>query len=53
MVLVTKVIVRLVRKPEMVKTVLAIYESSEQAGDTVAESRRAPLRRSRSRCSME
>src|SRR3954466_15917100 len=31
MVLVTKVIVRLIRKPELVKTVLAIYDSSEQA----------------------
>jgi len=37
MVLVTKVIVRLMRKPELVKTILAIYESSEQAGATVAE----------------
>ncbi|MEO8595576.1 MAG: FAD-linked oxidase C-terminal domain-containing protein [Candidatus Solibacter sp.] len=37
MVLVTKVIVRLMRKPELVKTVLAIYESSEDAGRTVAE----------------
>ena len=37
MVLVTKVIVRLMRKPEMVKTILAIYESSEDAGRTVAE----------------
>jgi len=37
MVLVTKVIVRLVRKPELVKTALAIYDSSEQAGNTVAE----------------
>lgn len=37
MVLVTKVIVRLMRKPETVKTVLAIYESSEDAGRTVAE----------------
>ena len=36
MVLVTKVIVRLMRKPEMVK-ILAIYESSEDAGRTVAE----------------
>src|SRR5262249_42686509 len=36
MVLVTKVIVRLMRKPELVKTVLAIYESSAQAGATVA-----------------
>src|SRR6202045_4210731 len=37
MVLVTKVIVRLMRKPEMVKTVLAIYDSTEHAGETVAE----------------
>ncbi|MBS1857095.1 MAG: FAD-binding protein [Acidobacteria bacterium] len=37
MVLVTKVIVRLVRKPELVKTCLAIYESSEHAGNTVTE----------------
>src|SRR6266704_4918941 len=37
MVLVTKVIVRLMRKPELVKTILAIYESSEDAGRTVAE----------------
>jgi glycolate oxidase len=37
MVLVTKVIVRLVRKPEIVKTALAIYESSEDAGRTVTE----------------
>ena len=37
MVLVTKAIVRLMRKPELVKTVLAIYESSEDAGRTVAE----------------
>ncbi|MDE3167648.1 MAG: FAD-binding protein [Acidobacteriota bacterium] len=37
MVLVTKVIVRLVRKPELVKTCLAIYDSSEQAGNTVTE----------------
>jgi glycolate oxidase len=37
MVLVTKIIVRLVRKPELVKTALAIYDSSEQAGNTVAE----------------
>src|SRR5882724_2945040 len=37
MVLVTKIIVRLLRKPELVKTVLAIYESSAQAGATVAE----------------
>jgi glycolate oxidase len=37
MVLVTKVIVRLMRKPEIVKTCLAIYESNEDAGRTVAE----------------
>src|SRR6266404_4087376 len=37
MVLVTKIVVRLMRKPEMVKTILAIYERPEDAGDTVAE----------------
>jgi glycolate oxidase len=37
MVLVTKVIVRLMRKPELVKTVLAIYDSADAAGQTVAE----------------
>ena len=37
MVLVTKVIVRLVRQPELVKTILAIYERAEDAGSTVAE----------------
>ena len=37
MALVTKITVRLLRKPEMVKTALAIYESSEDAGRTVAE----------------
>jgi glycolate oxidase len=37
MVLVTKVIVRLMRKPEMVKTILAIYDRPEDAGSTVAE----------------
>jgi len=37
MALVTKVIVRLMRKPELVKTALAIYESSEDAGRSVAE----------------
>jgi glycolate oxidase len=37
MVLVTKVIVRLMRAREAVKTILAIYESSEDAGRTVAE----------------
>ncbi len=37
MALVTKIIVRLMRRPEMVKTALAIYDSSEDAGRTVAE----------------
>ena len=37
MALVTKVGVRLMRKPELVKTCLAIYESNEDAGRTVAE----------------
>jgi len=37
MALVTKVTVRLMRKPEVVKTALAIYESNEDAGRTVAE----------------
>ena len=37
MVLVTKVIVRLMRKPELVKTILAIYDSDDDAGRTVAE----------------
>jgi glycolate oxidase len=37
MVLVTKIIVRLMRKPEMVKTLLAIYDSADDAGQTVAE----------------
>jgi len=36
MVLVTKVIVRLMRKPEAVKTALAIFERPENAGDAVA-----------------
>ena len=35
MALVTKVTVRLMRRPEMVKTVLVIYESSEDAGRSV------------------
>ena len=35
MVLVTKIIVRLMRKPEMVKTILAIYDRAEDAGETV------------------
>ena len=37
MALVTKATLRLMRKPEMVKTVLAIYSTSEDAGRTVAE----------------
>src|SRR5215471_13883949 len=37
MALVTKVVVRLMRKPELVKTALVIYESSEDAGRSVAE----------------
>jgi glycolate oxidase len=35
--LVTKVIVRLMRKPELVKTLLAIYNSADDAGATVSE----------------
>jgi glycolate oxidase len=35
MALVTKIWVRLVRQPEAVKTMLAIYDSTAQAGDTV------------------
>jgi glycolate oxidase len=37
MVLITKVVLRLMRKPETVKTALAIYESNEDAGQTVTE----------------
>ena len=37
MALVTKVIVRLMRQPEMVKTILAIYDSPDHCADTVAE----------------
>src|SRR6516225_5816834 len=37
MVLVTKIVVRLMRRPEMVKTILAIYNTSAAAGRTVAE----------------
>jgi glycolate oxidase len=37
MALVTKIVVRLMRKPETVKTALAVYDSSEAAGRTVAE----------------
>lgn len=35
--LVTKVIVRLVRQAEAIKTLLAVYESTDEAGDTVGE----------------
>ena len=37
MALVTKVTVRLMRKVELVKTILAVYDSNEDAGRTVAE----------------
>ncbi|HBY58516.1 MAG TPA: FAD-binding oxidoreductase [Solibacterales bacterium] len=37
MALVTKVVLRLMRKPEAVKTLLAIYDSPDDCGDTVAE----------------
>ena len=37
MALTTKIVVRLMRKPELVKTILAIYAASEDAGRTVAE----------------
>jgi glycolate dehydrogenase FAD-linked subunit len=37
MAFVTKIIVRLMRKPELVKTILAIFDSSADAGRTVAE----------------
>lgn len=37
MVLVTKVVLRLMRQPELVKTTLAIFDSAEHAGNTVAE----------------
>jgi glycolate oxidase len=37
MVLVTKVIVRLMRQPEKVKTILVIYNSDSDCADTVAE----------------
>ena len=37
MALVTKVVVRLMRQPELVKTLLAIYDSTEDCGQTVAE----------------
>jgi len=37
MALVTKIIVRVMRQPELVKTALAVYDSAEDAGRTVAE----------------
>lgn len=37
MALITKIVVRLMRKPEMVKTILAIYDSNEDCGRTVTE----------------
>ncbi len=37
LVLVTKIVVRLMRKPEAVKTILAIYASAADCGRTVAE----------------
>ncbi len=37
MALVTKITVRLMRKPEAVKTILAVFDSTEDAGNTVAE----------------
>ncbi len=37
MALITKIMVRLMRKPEMVKTILAIYDAAEHCGSTVAE----------------
>ena len=37
MALVTQITVRLMRKPEMVKTILAIYEHEDDCADTVAE----------------
>ncbi|MCL4401885.1 MAG: FAD-binding protein [Acidobacteria bacterium] len=37
MALITKVVVRLMRKPEFVKTILAIYDSNEDCGRTVTE----------------
>ncbi|MDX2150747.1 MAG: FAD-linked oxidase C-terminal domain-containing protein [Bryobacteraceae bacterium] len=37
MALVTKVVLRLMRKPEAVKTILAIYDTPDDCGSTVAE----------------
>ena len=51
MVLVTKIIVRLMRKPEVVKTILAIYDSARRLRPTRwPRSPRAPSRRWPSRC---
>ena len=35
--LVTKIVVRLMRQPELVKTILAIYDATDDCADTVAE----------------
>ena len=37
MVLVTKIVVRLLRQPEMVKTILVIYDTPDDCADTVSE----------------
>lgn len=37
MALVTKIIIRVMRQPELVKTILAVYESTDDCGRTVAE----------------
>jgi glycolate oxidase len=37
MALVTKVIIRLMRQPELIKTILAVYDSADDCGNTVAE----------------
>ena len=37
MALVTKIVVRLMRQPERIKTILAVYNSASDAADTVAE----------------
>ena len=52
MALVTKIIVRLMRKPELVKTILAVYRPSGGCrGNRRRRSPRARSRRSRSKCS--
>ena len=50
MALVTKIIVRLMRQPEKVKTMLAVYDSADDAPTRWPRSPPAPSRRSRSRC---